>query len=126
MMAEILTQSKLEDEKRLKEILAMLKSRLLMKFQSSGHTTAALRAMSYSSPSVKLKDMTNGIEFYEKVAYIEEHFEEEKGKLVENLKNRARQLFRADNMMLSYQMGAKRRTSGYGDDDIIHEGKPES
>ena len=28
MMAEILTQSKLEDEKRLKEILAMLKSRL--------------------------------------------------------------------------------------------------
>ncbi len=32
--------------------------------------------------------MTNGIEFYEKVAYIEEHFEEEKGKLVENLKNR--------------------------------------
>ena len=73
-----------------------------MKFQSSGHTTAALRAMSYSSPSVKLKDMTNGIEFYEKVAYIEEHFEEEKGKLVENLKNRARQLFRADNMMLSY------------------------
>ena len=60
MMAEILTQSKLEDEKRLKEILAMLKSRLLMKFQSSGHTTAALRAMSYSSPSAKLKDMTNG------------------------------------------------------------------
>lgn len=102
MMAEILTQSKLEDEKRLKEILAMLKSRLLMKFQSSGHTTAALRAMSYSSPSAKLKDMTNGIEFYEKVAYIEEHFEEEKGKLVENLKNLARQLFRANNMMLSY------------------------
>lgn len=102
MMAEILTQSKLEDEKRLKEILAMLKSRLLMKFQSSGHTTAALRAMSYSSPSAKLKDMTNGIEFYEKIAYIEEHFEEEKGRLVENLKSLARQLFRADNMMLSY------------------------
>lgn len=102
MMSEILTQSKLDDTKRLREILAMLKSRLLMKFQSSGHTTAALRAMSYASPSAKLKDMTSGIEFYEKVAYIEEHFEEEKDALVRMLKALAQRLFRGDNMMLSY------------------------
>mgnify|MGYP003299078899 CR=1 FL=1 len=44
MSGEILTESKLEDTKRIKEILAMLKSRLLMRFQSAGHTTAALRA----------------------------------------------------------------------------------
>ncbi len=50
MMSEILTASRLSDTKRLKEILAMVKSRLLMRFQSSGHTTAALRAMSYASP----------------------------------------------------------------------------
>ena len=55
MMGEILTESCLDDTKRMKEILAMLKSRLLMKFQSSGHTTAALRALSYASPSAKLK-----------------------------------------------------------------------
>ena len=102
MMREILMESKLNDGKRIREILAMLKSRLLMKFQSSGHVTAVLRAQSYASPAAKLKDMTNGIAFYETVSYIEEHFEEEKGKLVENLKNLARQLFRADNMMLSY------------------------
>ena len=102
MMSEILTESKLDDTKRLKEILAMLKSRLLMKFQSSGHTTAALRAMSYASPSAKLKDMTSGIEFYDKVAYIEEHFEEEKEKLTQILSNLSRRLFRADHMMISY------------------------
>ena len=102
MMSEILTESKLDDTKRLKEILAMLKSRLLMKFQSSGHTTAALRAMSYASPSAKLKDMTSGIEFYDKVAYIEEHFEEEKEKLTQILTNLSRRLFRADHMMISY------------------------
>ena len=56
MMGEILTASKLNDTARIREILAMLKSRLLMKFQSSGHTTAALRALSYASPSAKLKD----------------------------------------------------------------------
>ena len=33
MMGEILTESCLDDTKRMKEILAMLKSRLLMKFQ---------------------------------------------------------------------------------------------
>ncbi|MGN1193015.1 MAG: insulinase family protein [Dorea sp.] len=102
MMSEILTESKLDDAKRLKEILAMLKSRLLMKFQSSGHTTAALRAMSYASPSAKLKDMTNGIGFYEKVAYLEEHFEDEKEKLTRILTELSRRLFRADNMMISY------------------------
>ena len=50
MMREILMESDLGDEKRLKEILAMLKSRLQMSFLSSGHTTAALRSLSYTSP----------------------------------------------------------------------------
>lgn len=102
MMGEILTESKLEDDKRILEILAMLKSRLLMKFTSSGHTTAALRALSYSSPSAKLKDMTGGIEFYEVVKRITDNYEEEKADLIAKLKKLTRQLFRPDNMMLSY------------------------
>ncbi len=102
MMSEILTTSKLTDTKRLKEILAMVKSRLLMRFQSSGHSTAALRALSYASPSAKLKDMTSGIQFYQTIAYIEEHFDEEKERLTEILKSLAEKLFRPDNMMLSY------------------------
>ena len=61
MMQEILTTSKLEDEKRLKEILSMAKSRLQMRFQSAGHVTAASRALSYTSPLSKFKDLTNGI-----------------------------------------------------------------
>ena len=102
MMSEMLTTSKLTDTKRLKEILAMVKSRLLMRFQSSGHSTAALRALSYASPSAKLKDMTSGIQFYQTIAYIEEHFDEEKERLTEILKSLAEKLFRPDNMMLSY------------------------
>ena len=102
MMREILMESKLDDGKRIREILAMLKSRLLMKFQSSGHVTAVLRAQSYASPAAKLKDMTNGIAFYETVSYIEEHFEEEKEKLSEKLIDLSKKLFCGDNMMLSY------------------------
>lgn len=102
MMREILMESKLDDGKRIREIFAMLKSRLLMKFQSSGHVTAVLRAQSYASPAAKLKDMTNGIAFYETVSYIEEHFEEEKEKLSEKLIDLSKKLFCGDNMMLSY------------------------
>ena len=102
MMAEILTASKLDDTKRIREILAMLKSRLLMKFQSSGHTTAALRALSYASPSAKFKDMTSGIDFYKRVAYIEEHFDEEKEALSQRLYALTKKIFRPDNMMISY------------------------
>ena len=102
MMREILTESKLEEEKRLKEILSMLKSRLQMSFLSSGHTTAALRALSYSSPLSKFKDDTDGIGYYEAVKEIEEHFEEKKEELIANLKELAARIFRADNLMISY------------------------
>ena len=102
MMREILTESKLEDEKRLKEILSMLKSRLQMSFLSSGHTTAALRALSYSSPLSKFKDDTDGIGYYEAIKEIEEHFEEKKEELIANLKELAARIFRADNLMISY------------------------
>ena len=102
MMREILMESKLDDEKRLKEILSMLKSRLQMSFQSSGHTTAALRALSYDSPLAKFKDDVDGIGYYEVVKDIEEHFDEKKAELIVNLKELSMKLFRADNMMVSY------------------------
>ncbi len=102
MIGEILTESKLSDDRRLLEILEMAKSRLLMRFQSSGHTTAVLRALAYASPSARLKDLTGGIEFYRVVNRITEHFEEEKEDLIQKLKALTVRLFRADNMMISY------------------------
>ena len=102
MMKEILVNSKLDDEKRLKEILDMTKSRLQMRFQSAGHLTSALRAMSYASPLAKFKDITNGIGFYRTVNDICEHFEEKKEELIQNLQKLCKMLFRADNMMISY------------------------
>ena len=102
MMQEILTKSKLDDEKRLKEILSMTKSRLQMRFQSAGHTTAAARALSYASPISKFKELTNGIDYYEVVKRIEENFDDEKATLIATLEKLVKQLFQADNMMVSY------------------------
>ena len=102
MMQEILTCSKLDDEKRLKEILAMTKSRLQMRFQSAGHVTAATRAMSYLSPLSKWKEVTSGIAYYEVIKRIEENFEAEKEALIANLQMLTKIIFRPENMMVSY------------------------
>ena len=99
-------ESDLGDEKRLKEILAMLKSRLQMSFLSSGHTTAALRSLSYTSPMAKFKDDTDGIGYYEVVKELEENFEEKKAELIENLRQIAQQIFRKDNLIISYTSSA--------------------
>lgn len=102
MIEEILMRSKLSDEKRLAEILDMTRSRLQMRFQSAGHVTAAVRALSYASPMSRFKDMTNGIEFYEMVSDLTEHFEERKQELIEKLEMLTKLLFRKENMMISY------------------------
>ena len=102
MMMEILTTSKLEDEKRLKEIIAMNVSRLQMKFLSSGHVVAAMRAMSYCSPISKFKELTSGIEYYRFLSKLNDNFENEKETLIENLKKLTQMIFSKGNMMVSY------------------------
>ena len=102
MMKEILTASKLDDEKRLKEILSMTKTRLQDRFLSAGHSAAALRAMSYKSPISKFKDATNGIEYYQNIREMEEHFDEKKEEIISGLKALSELLFRKGNVMISY------------------------
>ncbi|MEG0354964.1 MAG: insulinase family protein [Lachnospiraceae bacterium] len=102
MMREILLESKLTDEKRLAEILAMTKSQLQMRFQSSGHVTATVRALSYASPMSKFKDTTNGVEFYEWICEMESHFEERKAEFIQHLQKLVTSLFCKGNMMISY------------------------
>ncbi len=108
MTEEMLLRSKLEDEKRLKEILSMVKSRLLMKFQSAGHATAIRRAASYASPASRVKELTGGIAFYEVVKRLEEHFEEEKEGLKRQLRELAKRLFCRENLCISYIAPKKR------------------
>lgn len=102
MMQEIILRSKLSDEKRLKEILDMTVSRLQMRFLSSGHSVSVTRAMAYSSPLSRFKDLTAGVEYYRCVSNIADHFDEEKHVLVQNLEKLIRIICRKGNMLVSY------------------------
>ncbi len=102
MMTEILTRSKLEDTKRIREILDMGKSQLMMKFTSAGHSTAVMRAMSYSSPQSKFRDMTEGIDFYRFISDLLEHYDEKKEAMVGELKALSARLFTPEHLTISF------------------------
>ncbi len=102
MMEEIMFTSKLSDEKRLYEIIAEQKSQLEMRLNSSGHTAAATRAMSYYSPGSAFNDKTGGIDYYQVIADLEEHFEEKKQGLIEKLQFLKQKIFTRNRLMISY------------------------
>lgn len=99
LLEEILLTSRLEDEKRLKEILSEVKSKLQMMLSSSGNAVSAARAMSYFSETARFSDLTQGIDFYRVVADCEEHFEEKKEELIQKLQKLARLVFTKENLM---------------------------
>lgn len=101
MLKEILTKSKLDDEKRLYEILAQMKSRLQMALPSHGHSTAVTRATSYFSETSDFTDKTGGIAFYRVIEHLENNFEKEKEHLIAGLKGVCEYIFCPENLLVS-------------------------
>lgn len=102
MIQEILVNSKLDDEKRLYEIIAQIKSRLQMTMNSSGHSVAVMRGCSYFSQVSYFSDLMSGIEFYKVIDKIESDFDNQKANLISNLKELMHIIFRPENLFISY------------------------
>ena len=101
LMEEILFTSKLHDEKRLKEIISEMRTRMDTRIPAAGHVYAANRALSYVDPMMKYKEIAEGIDFYDFVKSLDHQFEEKKEMLVENLFHAARCIFRKENLIVS-------------------------
>lgn len=100
MIEEMLLTSNFDDEKRLYEIIAQLKSRLQMSLTSGGHTTAAMRAISYFSDTGCISELTSGITFYKFVENLEKNFEKEKKEFSQKLKETMKHIFTKENMLV--------------------------
>ena len=85
MIREIICTSRLDDEKRLYEILAKMKSRMQMSMVSAGHSTAVNRALSYFSENAYFQEKIAGIDFYDLIDDLEKNFQEKKGEIIENI-----------------------------------------
>ena len=98
LVEEMMLTSNFKDEKRLREVLSELKSRLQMSLSGAGHSVASNRAMSYFSKSAAYR---NNIEFYRVVAEVEANFEERKSALIDKLQSLVEKIFTNDRLMVS-------------------------
>lgn len=99
---EILLTSKLDDEKRLREILQKAKSRVYAHLSGAGHQTALTRAMSYFSAESLFLDSVSGVGFYRTVADLESNFEEKKSFLARKLRSMLDTLLNREGYLISF------------------------
>ena len=102
MMEEILNTSKVEDTKRLYEIIAQVKSRAQANLVSAGHSTAVLRATSYDSPMAYFQDAMAGIRYYQFIEALERDFDEKKEETVSTLKRVMKEILSREGFSISY------------------------
>ena len=102
MIREVLTTSRLDDTKRLYEIIARVKSRAQANLVSAGHSTAVLRGASYASPMAAFQDEIAGIGYYQFIEKLEKNFDSCKGEIVKNLRKVMEEVLRPENFSVSY------------------------
>ena len=99
---EILMESLFEDEKRLYEIIAELKSRLQSDMTSAGHQVAMGRAASYFSKPAAISNEINGLPLYRLLCDLEKNYDARKDRLKEILQNICMCIFRPENLMFDF------------------------
>ncbi|MEE0954552.1 MAG: insulinase family protein [Eubacterium sp.] len=101
MIREIIFTSRLDDTKRLKEILASAKAGLSVSLASAGHSTAVQRSFSYQNADSAWQDATNGITFFRLIEDLNKNFDEKKDDLINKLQTLMRLIFRPENLLVS-------------------------
>ena len=101
LMEEVVFGTKLEDTKRLKEIIGEMKSKLQMNFNSSGHTVAVDRAMSYYSAHGLFKETTTGIALYKFIEDLSDNFAAKAPIAIAKMKELMQMIFTKENLMVS-------------------------
>lgn len=97
---EVLFSSDFSDDKRLREILRMVKSRLQTSLVAAGNVTAADRALSYISDVYYYGDKVHGISFYRFIDDLEKNFETRAPQVKASLQETLDILLHKDNLML--------------------------
>ncbi len=102
LVKEIVMSSRYQDTKRLYEVIAEMKSKMEAVMSSSGHSLAAMRALSYFSETAAIAQQVSGLPQFRLLEELEENFDEKKAELVHKLETLAAYIFREENLMVDY------------------------
>lgn len=118
IMEEVLLHSKLDDVKRLKEIVEELKASLSSKVGNSGHSLAIGRATSYFSEASYVGDIISGVSYLWFIEELAENFYSKVSEVVDKLKEVAGLIFNKNNLVIGYtanEDGYERLTKPFAD-----------
>ena len=101
LLGEILTQSKMGDTKRLREIIGEARSGQQASKLAAGHLTACRRVMSYLGERQYYVEQMSGIGYYDFLCDLEEHFEERKDNLIAVLTALMKNIFVKEDLEIS-------------------------
>lgn len=107
LVDEIVRNSDITDVKRLTELIAQVKSRLQVSLSSSGHTVAAMRALSYQSRYAFYQDATLGIEYYQHVVKLDEQIRTNPEGVVKKLQEMIGKVLVRKRLMVSFTADQK-------------------
>jgi Zn-dependent M16 (insulinase) family peptidase len=100
LLEEMLFRSDFSDKKRIHDLLKQNISRLELKFQTAGHTAAALRAASYYSPAAALADESSGIAYYQYLKDFENDFDHKVEVFTNRIQVLLKSILRKENLMV--------------------------
>ncbi|MCQ2537609.1 MAG: insulinase family protein [Lachnospiraceae bacterium] len=96
-LQEVITETLFDDEKRLKELLLMIRTNIESDIMYSGTSIASARAASYISESACFLEATDGIDFYRFICDITDNFDKKKATIISKLKEICSELIRKGN-----------------------------
>lgn len=102
LINEILTLSKFDNGKRIKEVIQETKSKLKRYIVNAGNRIAMIRAGSCFSKAKKYMDMVRGAQYYEFLCEIEKSFDEKYNEIEEALIKVYKSIFNKNNLIISF------------------------
>ena len=102
ILQEILLTSKVDDVKRLSEIVAQTKSRLQSVLSSAGHVVSATRSMAYFSQYGYIQDATSGILYYDEICKMDAQMKTEPMVVVDRLRKVMQQVLGQARLIVSF------------------------
>lgn len=102
LIEEMVFSSKLDDVKRISEIVGQIKARMQVELSSSGNMTAMNRAFSYFSKGAVYQEYISNIEFYRYICKVEKQLKTNPEEVVKEMISIRDTFFTRDRLLISY------------------------